>query len=119
VLDAYFAQVAQEAAAVPEVHGDQVDLLKRSRCYQSSPAMSCSTCHDVHTRERNADDYSDRCLGCHKVDHCPLSQTLGDSIRTGCVRCHMPVQTSNAIVSDTAGKMIRAKLRTHWIRIYR
>jgi hypothetical protein len=45
-----------------DVHGNQVVLLERSRCFQFSPEMSCSTCHDVHAPERPASDYSARCL---------------------------------------------------------
>ena len=31
-----------------DVHGNQVALLEKSRCFQSSPSMTCSTCHDLH-----------------------------------------------------------------------
>jgi hypothetical protein len=30
----------------------------------------------------------------------------------------MPRQPTNAIVSKTAGNVVRATMRTHWIRIY-
>src|SRR6185369_12136620 len=30
-----------------DVHGNQVALLERSKCFKSS-SMTCSTCHDVH-----------------------------------------------------------------------
>src|SRR5436305_1465152 len=36
-----------------EVHGNQVGLLRRSRCFQNSAAMTCATCHNVHRVERN------------------------------------------------------------------
>ena len=42
-----------------DVHGNQVALLERSRCFQNSPQMSCITCHDVHAPERSAAAYSD------------------------------------------------------------
>src|SRR6202012_207849 len=36
----------------PDVHGTQVVLPEKSRCYLSSPGMSCSPCHNVHQTER-------------------------------------------------------------------
>ena len=32
-------------------HGNQVALLERSKCFKQS-TMTCSTCHDVHVRQR-------------------------------------------------------------------
>lgn len=46
-----------------DVHGNQVGLLKQSRCFRASPNMSCATCHDVHAPELPAASYSSRCLG--------------------------------------------------------
>jgi hypothetical protein len=57
-LDSCLRPVSVDATMQPEVHGNQVGLLKRSRCYLSSPTMSCSTCHDVHAPERPAATYS-------------------------------------------------------------
>src|SRR5271168_1359854 len=53
-----------------DVHGNQVALLARSRCYQSSPTMTCSTCHDEHAPEHAAASYSNQCLTCHEPDKC-------------------------------------------------
>ena len=53
-----------------DVHGNQVMLLQRSRCFQSSPAMSCSTCHNVHVPQRDAAAFSSHCLSCHKAESC-------------------------------------------------
>lgn len=100
------------------MHGNQVGLLKRSRCYLASPAMSCSTCHDVHAPERSAASYSPRCLSCHRWQSCGASRVLGEEVTRNCVDCHMPVQQTDAIVSVTAGKVVRASIRTHWIKIY-
>jgi hypothetical protein len=30
----------------------------------------------------------------------------------------MPVQATNVIVSETAGKVTRATMRNHWIKVY-
>jgi hypothetical protein len=117
-LDSYLHPAEGEVAAHPDVHGNQVGLLQRSRCYMSSPKMSCSTCHDVHQPERPAAAYSDRCLTCHKVESCGMAKTMGHKIAENCIDCHMPVEPTNAIVSTTAGQVIRPKMRNHWIKIY-
>lgn len=118
-LDASFGPEPVEESAEPEIHGNQVGLLKRSRCYQSSPTMTCSTCHDEHALELPADDYSERCLSCHTVDSCGVAKASVHSNKKGCIGCHMPIQPTNAIVSETGGRVVRARIRTHWIRVYR
>jgi hypothetical protein len=117
-LTKYISPAPLDPAAQAEVHGNQVGLLERSRCYLNSPAMSCSTCHNVHAPERAAASYSARCLSCHQWQSCGLSKTLGAKIKQNCIDCHMPVQQTNAIVCVTAGKEVRAKIRTHWIKVY-
>lgn len=102
---------------VIDVHGNQVALLERSRCFQSS-AMTCSTCHDVHQPQRNAAAFSRNCLACHKVESCGLHEKLGRKIAEDCIDCHMPKLTSNAIVSTTAAGTLQPQVRTHWIKVY-
>ncbi|MBV8630333.1 MAG: hypothetical protein JOZ83_05375 [Silvibacterium sp.] len=106
------------AAEHPDVHGNQVGLLERSRCYHSSPNMTCSTCHDVHAPEHPAAWYSAKCLTCHQWQSCAMAKTMGHRIAANCIDCHMPVEPTNVIVSDTAGKEVRAKMRNHWINVY-
>ncbi len=118
-LDNYLQPNSGDVAEHPNVHGNQVGLLKRSRCYLSSPKMTCSTCHDVHAPERPAASYSSRCLSCHRVESCGMSKTMGRKIAANCIDCHMPVEPTSAIVSETAGQVVRPKLRNHWIKIYR
>lgn len=117
-LDNYILPDSKNTEAQPNVHGDQVGLLKKSRCYLSSPGLSCSTCHDVHAPEQPAASYSKYCLACHRVESCGMFKKIGPAIAKNCIDCHMPVQPTSAIVSDTAGKIIRAKMRTHWIKVY-
>jgi Cytochrome c554 and c-prime len=117
-LDNYLRPNEGNIATHPDVHGNQVGLLQKSRCYLSSRNMSCSTCHDVHQPERAAAAYSDRCLTCHRVESCGMSKTMGHKIADNCIDCHMPVESTNAIVSETAGQAIRPKMRNHWIRVY-
>lgn len=116
-LDAYFAPAPLETG-IPDVHSNQVGLLRLSLCYRDSPSMSCSTCHDVHAPERTAADYSNRCMACHSWKSCGEARKLGSAIRRDCVDCHMPMLQTQAIVSVTAGKVLHTSIRTHWIKIY-
>jgi hypothetical protein len=43
---------------------------------------------------------------------------LKEKIVSGCVDCHMPVQASNLIISNSNGKQTRAMVRSHWIKVY-
>lgn len=117
-LSDYFKPLPMTASDRPDVHGNQVGLLQRSRCYLSSPQMSCSTCHDVHSVERPAAAYSERCLGCHQWQSCGVAKKLGHQITKNCIDCHMPVQPTNVIVSETADDVVRATMRNHWIKVY-
>jgi hypothetical protein len=101
-----------------DVHGNQVALLERSKCFKSSE-MTCSTCHDVHVRQREVTDFSEKCLACHKVESCGLFPKRGRAIVGKCVDCHLPNQTSNVIVSTHDGVRIAPKVRNHWIKVYR
>ena len=100
-----------------DVHGNQVELLERSKCFKSSD-MTCSTCHDVHLPQRSVVDFSARCLTCHKVESCGLFPRRGRTLTGKCVDCHLPNQTSNVIFSTHAGTRIRPKVRNHWIKVY-
>lgn len=100
-----------------DVHGNQVALTQRSRCYQSSQ-MTCTTCHDVHAPERQPAAYSEKCLQCHKEKDCGEFSKLGGKIRENCIDCHMPVQDSDLIISNLHDRQVKARMRNHWIRIY-
>ena len=118
-LDAYLTSDMNASANQPDVHGNQVSLLKKSRCYLSSSTMSCATCHDVHQPETALASYSERCESCHRPKACGMFRSLGDKIQHKCIDCHMPLQQTNAIVSETAGRILRTSIRTHWIKVYR
>lgn len=100
-----------------DVHGNQVALLERSKCFQQSN-MTCSTCHDVHVPQRDVKDLSARCLTCHQVESCGLFPRRGRTLAGKCVDCHLPNQTSNVIFSTHAGTRIMPKVRNHWIKVY-
>ncbi len=80
-----------------DVHGNQVALLEKSRCFQSSASMTCSTCHKLHEPEREAAAYSDKCLTCHQASACPTFSKMPAPAVTNCIDCHMPLQESNSL----------------------
>jgi hypothetical protein len=47
-----------------------------------------------------------------------MSKKLGRRISNECIQCHMPIEETNVIVSQTAGKVVHAKMRNHWIKVY-
>ena len=112
-----YVRIPYQADAPIDVHGNQTQLLARSRCFRGS-AMTCTTCHDVHKRRRDASSFSPQCLTCHKVKDCGKFKELGAKINNNCVDCHMPVEVSNVIVSDTNGRTVKARVRNHQIRVY-
>jgi hypothetical protein len=116
-LDNYLYLGDRPADATVDVHGNQVALLSRSRCYQASQ-MTCLTCHDVHREQRDVTALSARCVTCHQEQKCGLFPKYGEALTGRCVDCHMPVQESSLIVSGLEGKQERARIRTHWIRAY-
>jgi hypothetical protein len=117
-LEDYLTLLPASPDAKIDVHGSQVELLKRSRCYQSSKTMTCSTCHDVHAPQRDAASFSARCLSCHKVENCGVYPKMGRQIADNCVDCHMPKQQTELIVSDSNGRKVKPQVRNHQIRIY-
>ena len=117
LLEDYIVLEHPRPDAAIDVHGNQVALLERSRCFESSH-MTCSTCHNVHTTQRDAASFSQHCLACHKAENCGMHEKLGAKIADNCVDCHMPPQSSNAIVSDASGRKVRPLVRSHWIKVY-
>jgi len=117
-LSEYFKPLPTPEVEHPDVHGNQVGLLQRSKCYRSSEKLNCSTCHDVHTTRQSAAFYSLKCLTCHQWQTCGMAKTMGHQIENKCIDCHMPVEETNVIVSETAGQVVHAKMRNHWIKVY-
>jgi len=113
-LDKYLELPQPEPDAPIDVHGSQVELLKKSRCLQSS-TMTCLTCHDVHTTQKDPAVFSEHCLQCHKIEGHPK---MGQPIANNCVDCHMPKQQTNLIVFSWGGRKVSPEVRNHWIKIY-
>jgi len=106
-----------------DVHGNQYGLLAASKCFKMSE-MTCTTCHNSHENETGKLElFSQRCMTCHNTDHknfCKMEGVLGDAIKANCIDCHMPVQSSKAIVFLEQGSKIpvTASMRSHFIKIY-
>ena len=100
-----------------DVHTNQVQLLRMSRCFQSS-SLTCSACHNVHVQQRDTTSFSARCLTCHQVKACGKFAQMGQTIRTRCVDCHMPAQNSDVLFSNSEGERLTPLIRNHRIAIY-
>ena len=114
----FYQPIETSQAEHPDVHGHQVALLERSRCFQSSSTMTCSTCHNTHAPERDVAFYSARCLTCHTVTSCKNAIHIGIAAKSECVACHMPVEPTSAIVSETGDQQLHTSMRNHWVKIY-
>ena len=99
--------------AEADVHGNQVGLLRKSKCYQNSPELSCSTCHNVHRVERDLAAMSRHCTSCHTPSTC---KHIAE--RDNCIDCHMPLQNSKVITFRTGGSQLAQQYRTHRIAVY-
>lgn len=115
-LEKYIELRQPDANAPIDVHGDQVGLLKKSRCFQSS-AMTCLTCHDVHTEQHDLAAFSQRCLSCHKPET-SMFPKRDHQVASDCVGCHMPTQQTNLIVFNWQGNVAKPEVRNHWIKTY-
>jgi len=107
-----------DSAKDVDVHGKQGKLMMKSRCYQMSANLNCSTCHDVHMREPDLAAMSRHCLNCHKVEASATHRKVGEGITENCIDCHMPTLESKVVDLDVNGKKVRPRFRTHWIKIY-
>jgi Cytochrome c554 and c-prime len=115
-LDKYMHLAPADPNAALDVHGNQVEMLKQSRCFLSS-TMTCLTCHNVHAPQHNLAAFSQRCLSCHKPDSATFAKP-DHHVSDNCIDCHMPKQDTNLIVFDFAGKKVRPQVRNHWIKEY-
>lgn len=117
-LEDFLMPATGEINPTPEVHGNQVGLLELSKCFRSSPAMSCSSCHNVHRQERDLPQLTRRCLECHQVNQCKQAGKTGIQPIEQCLDCHMPNQGSKLIRIDTATTKYLVPYRNHTIGVY-
>ena len=115
-LARYIRQPRPDPDAPLDVHGNQVEMLRVSRCFQASE-MTCLTCHDSHASQHDLAEFSQRCLSCHKPDSATFSKP-DHPVSNNCIDCHMPRLETNLIVFDSQGKTVRPQIRSHWIKVY-
>ena len=107
-----------------DVHGNQLGLLSSSKCFITSD-MTCISCHNVHENEKGRlEVFSERCMSCHngnQYNQCKLTGSIGSIISKNCIDCHMPLQPSQSIAVYLEGETVPtpAKLRTHYVTIYK
>ena len=118
-LDEYAPAGAGETDPAADVHGNQIALLRQSKCFRASPAMSCSTCHNIHQEERNIVQLAQKCLSCHQTAQCKVATKVGSQIMNYCIDCHMPNRKSNLIRINAPGKQFAPEYRSHAIGVYR
>jgi hypothetical protein len=117
--------VLSDSLAQPDVHGNQYNLLVKSKCFRESGTITCSTCHNVHEQQRgNAQLFSQKCMTCHtpeKNNFCKMAPEVGkDNLVGNCIDCHMPTRESQVLNVQVFGEARHkpAVLRTHQIAIY-
>lgn len=114
-LDAHFRTLHGEGLEHDHV-ADQVKYLRRSKCFQSSDTMTCTTCHDPH--RPHADKAGVRsCIGCHRPVDCGAHAKLPEAVRGDCVGCHMPRYNRVAVKFHTAREQYVFPMRPHEHRI--
>jgi tetratricopeptide (TPR) repeat protein len=71
---------------------NQVEYLRKSKCFQKSDELTCITCHNPH---RPADTRAVRgaCLKCHQPKDCGEQDRLPVAVRDNCAGCHLPQRT--------------------------
>jgi hypothetical protein len=115
-LDAHLG-APTPGADMGDSHGNQVGLLERSKCFQGSPTMTCSTCHEPHRSERSLAVLAKACTDCHAAPkHTDPSISAAPS--AGCVECHMPLVPTGFIRLATPTGMVSPKYRSHAIGLY-
>lgn len=73
-------------------HTEQMRL---SKCYQKSETLTCTTCHNPHSKPsatEAATMYRATCLSCHEEQSCGETQEkrLAKNLADNCISCHMP-----------------------------
>ena len=106
----------------PDVHANQVALLKSSACFHHSETMDCMTCHNPHASETgNAIKFNSICASCHQgVEH-QMNEDF-KSLKTSfenCISCHMPFQDSSIMKLELEeNRLVPVQVRTHNIGVY-
>ncbi len=105
-----------------DVHGNQYGLLKSSECYINSEALTCTTCHDPHKKQRgDSNHFNSKCIECHSAPkELHHDSGLDTTDLNNCISCHIPLfpsQTMKVKLEDNAEET-SVEIRTHLIGIY-
>lgn len=121
----YFQQDTSKPVSQIDVHGNQYGMLAASKCFQNSK-MTCLSCHDAHKNESTqATQFYVKCQTCHTNalhNTCKLASTVNQNfLQNNCINCHMPEETSKAIMVIRQGESIptSAHMRSHYISVYK
>lgn len=104
----------------PDVHGNQMQLLKGSPCFIVGKA-DCVSCHDVHNNKpQSLAIYSQKCKSCHQADTHPKIKGQDQALlKSNCIDCHMPVRSSSlGFQISNSKEKIPYQVRTHRIAVY-
>lgn len=107
-----------------DVHGNQVQLLMGSKCYQQSKDLTCLSCHNPHNdEEQNIALFSQKCMTCHteaKHNFCTMKPPPGVLLQSNCIDCHMPALPSKKVTLLTNHQESPNPdyIRTHLIAVY-
>lgn len=115
-LEKYIRLPQPDPDAPPDVHDNQVAMLRRSRCFQAS-GMTCLTCHDSHAPQHDLAEFSQRCMKCHQPNS-PIFLKPDHPVTNNCIDCHMPRLETNLIVFNSQGASLKPRMRSHWIKVY-
>jgi len=120
-LDEYL-RVGEDESSSAFVHTvNQLQRLRQSKCFQGSPEMTCTTCHDPHVHERDElETFSARCLKCHEAQTHKDYAIMGDAIVSNCIDCHMPLSDdeSTPFFTEQGDNLKLIQLHDHLIATY-
>ncbi len=107
-----------------DVHSNQYGLLTKSKCFQLTESMDCSTCHDPHRNQRgDQDHFNNKCLSCHQQPNnsCTGDPSRRQAMHNSCINCHMPESPSRVMsvqLTQDTSDLSQVLVRTHLIGIY-
>lgn len=110
---ALFNLDAEETGKISVI--SHADRMRQSACFEESPAMTCTTCHDPHEgfRTKGPEYFNTTCLDCHAT--APLQEQMPTvelreqhAADANCFACHMPkVEAEDAPHSSFTDHFIR------------
>jgi hypothetical protein len=116
-----FVKIPPDSESGPGgVHSaNQQARMALSKCFQQSPDMQCTTCHNPHHQERgNAKLFIERCFKCHESGDCRIVRETGAAAEARCIDCHMPSRADSQMPMQKENETFRPMLRDHLIDIW-